>query len=765
MEPRETSRSVDDRPTDIDHLNFKPYVKALAAIIGSSETKTPLTVGVFGAWGSGKTSLMQMVRKQLPEDYPTVWFDAWKYEREDALWRALIIQVLNQLREEVENEEGDDPKAEAELNDLEASLYRVVDREEKGEAHIDWGEFVGGAAKGLGKMVLHMALSTVPVVGANLSKLAEKAEGEIAGDDLSSIFDAIQLERQRIYREHVQSLEQFQQRFEELVDAHIVQPEKRLIVFIDDLDRCLPEKAVEVLEAIKLFMDVPGCLFVLGLDRQVIARGIEIRYKEMRLMRNHEADAARFAIEGRRYLEKIIQIPFKLPPVDQGVMKGYVGSLITAWPDDRCQDVFSVSTGESPRRIKRMVNTFLLLWEIAKARELADITPVRLAKVVALQHVAPPGLYEELESVPRLLRDLEAYFRKAGRYADQARWEVPSVGEEEEKRQPVSDLPPVLQPYVQRAGAALGRLLTMHTLEEPDANFVEMENERVVGLPLDLLARYFTLAQQAEAPDLDVGNDTGSLPIPQTVPVPEGAFLMGTNEEQAQAAKKMGAGDWITDEQPQHSVYLSAYEVGKYPVTNNEYQAFVEDADYTPPEHWKEGVYPEGKGGHPVVNISWEDATAYCEWLTEKTGKPYALPTEAQWEKAARGTNAQVFPWGDAWDPEKLNSAEKGPGNTTPVGTYSPAGDSPYGAADMAGNVWEWCRDGFEAVIYKQREKQEVRDPFFATDNSPLRVVRGGSFDFFDDVVRCAFRNGNNPNLRYYDFGFRVVVLPLSSDL
>jgi formylglycine-generating enzyme required for sulfatase activity len=754
MELQDTSRSVDDRPTTVDRLAFTPYVNALAGLIAAEGTRTPLTIGVFGPWGSGKTSLMMMVKERL-SGFTTVWFEAWKYEREDALWRALIVQVLRHLRrEEVDGASGErteeQRKADEKLDDLEASLYRIVEREEAGELRIDWGKL----GVGMGKVALHLALSAVPVVRALLPKLGNKSQEELGSEDLGKLFDAVKRERHRIYREHVRSVEQFQGEFRKLVRERVIEQGRRLVVFVDDLDRCMPEKAVEVLEAIKLFLDVEGCIFVLGLDRKVISRGIEIRYREMKLL--DDGDGERFAIEGRRYLEKIIQIPFKIPPVDPNVKQTYVSSLVDAWPHRECSKVFATGTGESPRGIKRMVNTFLLLWQIQKERKLEGITPVRLAKVVALQHLAPPGLYEELEKQPRLLGDLESYYRReTGRgHEEPGRAEAVAGAA-------VGALPPVLRPFVSRA--ALRQLLTLHGLDKPDFNFVVQKGEDVVGLKHGELQPYFTLAQQVSDPAAPDEGAHALLPEPETVPVPEGTFKMGTSPEEARIAiEEFGVKkEWIENEQPQHEVFLSDYAIGKYPVTNREYQAFVVDTDRQPPSHWDGAEYPEGKGGHPVVHVSWEDATAYCAWLRKKTGKDYELPTEAQWEKAARGTDARIFPWGNTWDPERLNSGEKGPGDTTPVGTYSPEGDSPCGAADMAGNVWEWCRDWYSPSVYEDRAGQEVRDPE-GPESGGTRVMRGGAFRGSGGDVRCAFRLNPSPGDRGGGLGFRVVVLPFS---
>ena len=155
---------------------------------------------------------------------------------------------------------------------------------------------------------------------------------------------------------------------------------------------------------------------------------------------------------------------------------------------------------------------------------------------------------------------------------------------------------------------------------------------------------------------------------PEMVHIPAGYFWMGKDEFDPDARES---------EKPRHRVYLSEYWIGKYPITHREYQFFVRETGHRAPYGWNGGQYPEGKGYHPVVWVYWEDAVAYCQWLARKTGIPYCLPTEAEWEKAARGTDGRIYPWGNGWDKNKCNSSEGGAGGTTPVGQYSPAGDSP----------------------------------------------------------------------------------------
>jgi formylglycine-generating enzyme required for sulfatase activity len=244
---------------------------------------------------------------------------------------------------------------------------------------------------------------------------------------------------------------------------------------------------------------------------------------------------------------------------------------------------------------------------------------------------------------------------------------------------------------------------------------------------------------------------------PELVRIPAGPFLMGSSDSDKYA---------YDDEKPQHKVELAEYYIGKYPVTNAEYQVFVGEAGREAPVHWRTYWFFEDLAGYPVTNVSWHDAIAYCEWLSQKTGRDYRIPSEAEWEKAARGTEGLIYPWGNEWDSERCNSWESGPGGTTPVGDYSPKGDSPYGVADMAGNVWEWTRGLWGEDV----EEPEFKYPYDPTNggredlkapDSVCRVLRGGSFYNTALTVRGADRHGGRPGGRGDFAGFRVVVSPL----
>ena len=223
--------------------------------------------------------------------------------------------------------------------------------------------------------------------------------------------------------------------------------------------------------------------------------------------------------------------------------------------------------------------------------------------------------------------------------------------------------------------------------------------------------------------------------------VPAGEFLMGSDPNKDKQAQS-----W---EQPQHKVTLNENLIGKYPVTNRQYQAFVQATGRRAPQHWSNNKIPAGKEEHPLVYVNWQDAADFCEWAAKVSGARVRLPSEAEWEKAARGTDGRSYPWGDAApDAQRCNFNEHVK-DTTPVGKYSPAGDSPYGCADMAGNVWEWVADWYGS--YTSTPVSNPSGPKTGTS----RMLRGGSWNKNNGNMRSSYRNLNDPSYTNYDIGFR----------
>jgi len=205
---------------------------------------------------------------------------------------------------------------------------------------------------------------------------------------------------------------------------------------------------------------------------------------------------------------------------------------------------------------------------------------------------------------------------------------------------------------------------------------------------------------------------------------------------------------WMGKDSKLHQVDLPEYKISKTPITNAQYAIYVKESAAKLPEHWRGREAPKGLENHPVVNVSWHDAIAYCQWLSEKIKKNITLPSEAEWEKAARGDkDKREYPWG-AWAEFHANTNELGLNATTPVGLFL-KGASPYDVLDMCGNVWEWTRSKYADYPY---DANDGREDLTASGN---RVLRGGSWNNNDNFVRSANRYNYAPTNTDLNAGFR----------
>lgn len=285
---------------------------------------------------------------------------------------------------------------------------------------------------------------------------------------------------------------------------------------------------------------------------------------------------------------------------------------------------------------------------------------------------------------------------------------------------------------------------------------------------IPFLALVSTQAVKPAAPPV-VDDGYGELVL-----VPSGVFRMGDN-----------FGDGESRERPVHAVELDAYYIGKHEVTNGQWRKFRDDAGYDNPKFWPGGrpvpkdqvpywTQPNNHGGgtpgsdnYPVIGVNWDSAVAYCNWLSAKTGKTYRLPTEAEWEKAARGTDQRRYPWGNSIDQSFANFVSTQSFDTVrPVGFFdgsqreklkTQASASPYGAFDMAGNLMEWCQDWYSRDYYSVSPRKNPKGPAAGA----YKVVRGGSFfvDAFD--LRSYARSAAWPSFQGHRMiGFRIAREP-----
>ncbi len=235
--------------------------------------------------------------------------------------------------------------------------------------------------------------------------------------------------------------------------------------------------------------------------------------------------------------------------------------------------------------------------------------------------------------------------------------------------------------------------------------------------------------------------------------IPRSHFIMGSIPEIDKSAYE--------EETPIHIVYLTDYYISRTPITNAAYAAFIEATCHSSPQGWRDNKFLPDKDEHPVVNVSWHDAYEYCQWLSQTSGRVFRLPTEAEWEKAARGTNAFLFPWGYKWETERCNTQEANLRSSSPVGSFQ--GDvSPYGVLDLAGNVFEWT-----VTLWLKETVNQVsfRYPYVHDDGREqqidnekvFRLVRGGSFLRPQRYARCASRVKYISTTQMVDLGFRIV--------
>lgn len=246
--------------------------------------------------------------------------------------------------------------------------------------------------------------------------------------------------------------------------------------------------------------------------------------------------------------------------------------------------------------------------------------------------------------------------------------------------------------------------------------------------------------------------------------IPAGEFLMGDNFAEGDA-----------DELPVHRVYLDAYSIGKHQITNREFKAFIADKGYEYSKYWDAGGFADygkeprywrdtrfhggglpGNEDFPVVGVSWFEAQAFCKWLSLKTGQVYRLPTEAEWERAARGLMQSRYAWGDHWDGSLANYEHSGdpyePG-LTPKGFFKD-NITPEGICDLIGNIWEWCQDWYGgSAYYASAKKNNPTGPA----NGTSRVLRGGGWVDSAYYQRAANRNSSFPENRNPIQGFRCV--------
>ena len=722
MPDKEPIDIISDAPPEVKSVKFgfEHYARTIAELIANKKNKTPLVIGIYGPWGSGKTTLMETVKSYLKDnddlkdrriyrECKTVWFQAWKYDKEDEILAGLIEEILKAIKE-------DKSTADRIKRDHKKAINRV---------HIP-----KGVAKVLKKVINRVHIPKV------VGKLPDKFIGKVASyadrikGGLEEVINRVDISKGVVkvlekfirldvsdfisepqYKAKLGFYDTFQEFFDRLLWTYTnLQPEFRspkketlddqkgaLVIFIDDLDRCPKSRIIKVLETIKLFMDKKGCVFVIGAANEIIEDALRPRYKE----------------NAGKFMDKIVQVTFNLPQVSDDDFETYMEGMDAIDLDSREKirpylPHILPTTKNNPRRFKRFLNDLYLMEGIHRNKNTGIAYKSLLFwKIVEFE---APELVREANENPEVLNTLRIIIKEIQK-KDKAtgRWEI--ADDEIEKVREKT-----LHPYLKNpkltdlirnmdvTAEQVRKLILLGSIAK-SAETLEDEEER-------LRDHEFEPSIQAK--------------LDRMVEISDGDFLFSDDKKPAKIDK--------------------LFEIDIFPVTNSQFKVFIEDNGYqnddywtdkgiewrrknkiTLPQFWDDAKWNQPE--HPVVGVSYFEAKAFAKWANK------SLPTEEQWERAARHTDGRKYPWGNIEDSTRSNNEESGFGKTTRVTLY-PDGKSRDECYDMAGNVWEWTESDFD-----QHRK----------------VMRGGSCRYSLFKARCASRGKNSPISRDNDVGFRCI--------
>jgi len=637
-----------DSPADrSEHFGFSVYAETFAKLIADKANQTPLTVAINGEWGSGKTSLMSAIRDLLQHisrdvDHAgsdpifrrcrTVWFNAWKYSSKDAILVALVEEIVAQLMTE------GFPK------------QRLANLRQDG-GKLDW------------------------------SRISNAMDDLVRSSDATDLSGILKSDSGLL--RNLPLLREFERFLDRLIGWSITgktrtsaeptfdDSEGVLVFFIDDLDRCQPNRVAQVLETIKLFMDRPGCVFVIGMDIDIVEKAVKAQYQRIEGFDEHA------------YMDKLIQLQFNLPPLRPEHIQGFIQHELIGKPAEnplsRYLEDVSETVEANPRTVKRFMNAFSIQRSLAETQGLLQngtMDEDLLAKWIIISFAFERFADRAIQR-PLLIAEMQEAIRAN---QDDAAAQL---------------APPYLREFVedQRLVKLLQRGKAFPTDEEGISVYTHL-----------------SASTQPRRAEQDSQEQMGLEGTEGMIRIEKGAFLIGDVNR---------------------SSSLPAFEIDIYPVTNRQYKLFLEKTGYGQvPDHWRDNTFAPDLANHPVVNVSWEDAYAYAKWLGKR------LPTEQEWEKASRGPDGRVYPWGNAFNHFNCNCRELGLRGTTDV-TQFHSGVSQYGCYDMAGNVWEWTNSNV------------------FPENAEAKVIRGGSWANTREEVKATTRAYERTERRRRDVGFR----------
>lgn len=694
--------------SDKDQIGYDEYSEGLVEMIrsvGAKGEKGSFTIGVFGQWGQGKTSMLRQIEKKLNDietkekkEILTVWFNPWQFTGEE----HIIIPFFHTLVSYLE-----------EFNKIKGnSVSRSFTKFLKELAHVPVALAYGMEGKVKIPLLLETKFKLKDIIDEARKKekeLEKKSEPEI--------------------KTLVNKYESMYYRLISRLQGTSTTLDLKIVVFIDDLDRCLPEKAVELLEGLKVLLDLSGFVFVIAVAREVIEQGIRVRYKEL-----YSNDTRGSTFLEQDYLDKIIQFPFTLPPPDvdrlKSMVENYLKDLAEAKP---YLETIQKSLGTNPRCLKRCVNNLSYTFWVAKRK--GDFRPELLIKMTLIAFLFP-GFYRVIGKTPaHLIRVQDIVNKKKEKKEEEKPGDKDIMKESTGRGEQIAtgfpeidDLNLLEPPNLESITEIL--LKQKRNSVEDDKGF---ENEEEVRIYVSLLS----ITGTPEEPKVTGTGDLWQTMESRMVRIPAGNVLL----------KDEKSGNEFNAE-------INPFYIDKFPATQDLYEKVM----------GKEKNKSQFKGGdRPVETVSWFDAVEFCNRLSHQTGlkpvytikgekvtmdweaKGFRLPTEAEWEYACRaGTTGERYGNIDkiAWYHKNSNGSTQGVGKKEP---------NPWGLYDMLGNVWEWCWDWYGP--YPTGNKKDWN----GSEDGSFRVFRGGSWGVHHWGCRAASRRGVPPAGRGNDLGFRLV--------
>ncbi len=660
-----------------DKLNFDTIASVL--VEAAIDTESSLTIGIYGEWGSGKTSLMRLMQEKVDKEPNAiaVWFNAWQYEKEEHLIIPLVATFKKKLDDAIEK--------------------RKLGKQ-------DW--------TGLVKLrdALRAIAYGVSVKGKLKIPFVSEAEVNLSPKDMIERY-------QDLLDESVLGRSLYYDAFDKFAECTKSCKAPRIVVFVDDLDRCFPKNALELLEHIKLVLNQQGFTFVLGIYREAIQAAVLEKSEKTRDL-------------PQNYLDKIVQVEICVPKRNDKDLSKFIKHLVVQteiFPEGIHEDLIALiekSSAHNPRTIVRQLNRIILLHSILnKGGDKFDILHIlihvatddpRLEYFCAYLDYSIAGDKNNKYVCSYLAEKLD------GNQVDVMTWCDEFGKSETADNVPIrADILKVIADAFRRFPHLFNLLKTPKGLEwlrdkELRQNLREISETTKPQRIADVDKRLN--AQQA------VGEIRSRM-----VPIKGETFMMGEKDGK---------------DNPQHKVILSDFSICSMQVTQEQYEAIM-------------GINPSYFKGKdlPVERVSWHDAVAFCKKLSEISGEQYRLPTEAEWEYCCRAGSDTEYCFGD--DEANLGEyawySDNSAGETHPVGTKKP---NNWGLYDMHGNVWEWCSDW-----YGEYPEGDTTDPS-GPKKGQGRVLRGGSWNLVAPCCRAAYRLRDTPANRSSIFGFGVVASP-----